>query len=491
MAAGWQRLALALRTLRFLLTTLKSLNRSLAKIITAPAAAPARAASGARQLALNVLLQVQAGAYADVALHRTLTQAALSDSDRAFATELVYGTVRRQRTLDALIGQLGTRPADKQPPVLRLVLHLGLYQLRYLTAVPDSAAVNTSVDLAKANGLGRLSGVVNGLLRQYLRESEGDIDPLLLPDDPAISLGIRHSYPDWLVALWLQQLGLEETEQLCQWFNQVPSIDLRVNRDRTTVEALQSAFEAAGIAVDSIPDVPFGLRLVNHQGALTDLPGYEAGWWSVQDASAQLVGLLLDPQPRETVLDVCAAPGGKATQMAEIVGGSGRVVACDRAPSRLKKITANASRLGLTNLQTHAGDSTDLALFHDQFDRVLVDAPCSGLGTLHRHADARWRQNPESTASLAELQTALLAEAAHCVKLGGTLVYATCTLHPAENEAVIEQFCQSNPAWRIQPPDPGFGNGLEVAPEGWVRVWPHRQNMDGFFMVKLGQQGFP
>lgn len=453
--------------------------------MTNSAAAPAKASSGARQLALNVLLQVQAGAYADVALHRTLTQADLSEVERAFATELVYGTVRRQRTLDALIDQLGTRPADKQPPVLRLVLQLGLYQLRYLTAVPDSAAVNTSVDLAKANGLGKLSGVVNGLLRQYIRQSDQDTDPLQLPDQPVAALGIRHSYPDWLVALWLKQLGPEETEQLCQWFNQVPSIDLRVNRDRTTVEALKTAFEAAGIALDSLPGVPHGLRLVNHQGALTDLPGYEAGWWSVQDASAQLVGLLLDPQPGETVLDVCAAPGGKATQIAEIVGESGQVVACDRAPSRLKKITANARRLGLGNLQTHVGDSTDLARFHRQFDRVLVDAPCSGLGTLHRHADARWRQTPESMASLAELQSALLDEAARCVKPGGRLVYATCTLHPAENEAVIEQFCQAHPAWRIQPPDPGFGQGLEVAPEGWVRVWPHRQNMDGFFMVKL------
>ncbi|MFQ4137284.1 16S rRNA (cytosine(967)-C(5))-methyltransferase [Nodosilinea sp. PGN35] len=446
-----------------------------------------RASAGARQLALNVLLQVQAGAYADVALHRTL---ALEEAcrehaaERALATELVYGTVRRQRTLDALIDQLGTRPAAKQPPVLRLVLHLGLYQLRYLSAVPAAAAVNTSVDLAKANGLGKLSGVVNGLLRQYIRQAE-QADPLRLPDHPVAALGIRHSYPDWLVALWLDQLGPSETEQLCRWFNQVPSIDLRVNRDRTTVAALQTAFEAVGIAVEPLAGIPFGLRLVNHQGALTDLPGYEAGWWSVQDASAQLVGLLLAPQPGDMVLDVCAAPGGKATQMAEMVGHGGKVVACDRAPSRLKKITANATRLGLTNLHVHGGDSTDLAQFHGQADRVLVDAPCSGLGTLHRHADARWRQSPEGIASLAELQTALLTEAARCVKPGGTLVYATCTLHPAENEAVIEQFCQADPAWQIQPPDSGFGNGLEVAPEGWVRVWPHRQNMDGFFMVKL------
>ncbi|WP_052049646.1 16S rRNA (cytosine(967)-C(5))-methyltransferase [Leptolyngbya sp. KIOST-1] len=458
-----------------------------------PTSPRAAAPTTARQLALNVLLQVQAGAYADVALHRTLSQGSLSEGDfpgersaeRAFATELVYGSVRRQRTLDALIDQLGNRPADKQPPVLRLVLHLGLYQLRYLSAVPASAAVNTSVDLAKASGLGRLAGVVNGMLRQYLRRSEAGEDPLVLPPQPAAALGVLHSYPDWLVALWLEQIGYEETERLCGWFNQVPAIDLRVNRQQTTVEAVRTAFGAAGIAVTSIPGLPWGLRLVNHQGALSDLPGYEAGWWSVQDASAQLVGLLLDPQANDTVLDVCAAPGGKATQIAEIIGPEGTVWACDRAPSRLKKITANATRLGLGNLHTHAGDSTDLTPFHQRFDRVLVDAPCSGLGTLHRHADARWRQNPASIAALAELQSALLAEAARCVKPRGSLVYATCTLHPAENEAVIKAFCQAHPAWRVQPPEPEFGGGLEVAPQGWVRVWPHRHNMDGFFMVKL------
>ncbi|HSM81875.1 MAG TPA: 16S rRNA (cytosine(967)-C(5))-methyltransferase [Nodosilinea sp.] len=447
----------------------------------------ATAPAGARQLALNVLLQVQAGAYADVALHRTLGQGDLSDSDRAFTTELVYGIVRRQRTLDALIDQLGSRPADKQPPVLRLVLHLGLYQLRYLSAVPASAAVNTSVELAKANGLGRLAAVVNGLLRQYGRQAAAG-DPLGLPESPVAALGVAHSYPDWLVALWLEQLGLDETEQLCRWFNQVPAIDLRVNRQQVSVAAVTTAFEVAGVAVAPLAGLPFGLRLVEHQGALTDLPGYEAGWWSVQDASAQLVGLLLDPQPGETVLDVCAAPGGKATQIAEIVGASGRVVACDRAPSRLKKITANAARLGLTNLQTQAGDSTDLAPLHHQFDRVLVDAPCSGLGTLHRHADARWRQTPASIATLAELQAELLAEAARCVKPGGTLVYATCTLHPAENEAIVQAFCQAHPSWQVQPPGPDFAYPLAVAPEGWVRLWPHRHHMDGFFMARLRQR---
>jgi 16S rRNA (cytosine967-C5)-methyltransferase len=441
--------------------------------------------TSARQLALNVLLEVQRGAYADVALHRGLAQTQLSPQDRAFTTELVYGTVRRQRALDALIDQLGNRPADKQPPLLRLILQLGLYQLRYLGSVPASAAVNTSVDLAKQNGLSRLSGVVNGILRQYGRATEAGEDPLRVPDDAVASLAIRHSYPDWIVELWCNQLGIAEAEQLCQWFNQTPTIDLRVNRHLTTVPEVQKAFQAAGIEANSIEGAPFALRLNQHEGVLTQLPGYGEGWWSVQDASAQLVGQLLAPQPGETVLDVCAAPGGKATQLAEMMDDEGVVWACDRTASRLKKVTRNCQRLQLSGVRTRLGDSTDLSQFHHQADRVLVDAPCSGLGTLHRHADARWRQTPESVATLAELQTQLLGEAARCVKPGGVLVYATCTLHPTENEDVIKQFMETHPAWKLQTPEPEFIPQLDISPSGWVKVWPHRHNMDGFFMARL------
>jgi 16S rRNA (cytosine967-C5)-methyltransferase len=439
----------------------------------------------ARQWALSTLLQVQGGAYADVALHRTLAQAKLSAQDAALVTELVYGTVRRQRTLDGLISQLGTRPAEKQPPVLRLVLQLGLYQLRYLKAMPASAAVNTSVDLAKANGLGQLSKVVNGLLRQYERLTAEGADPLVLPEDPTAALGLRHSFPDWIVDLWWQQLGEMDADQLCQWFNQVPSLDLRVNRLQTTVEAVEAALAAVGMATKRLSGLPWALRLSQPSRAITDLPGYGEGWWAVQDASAQLVGQLLNPQPGETVIDLCAAPGGKATHLAELMGDQGTVWACDRTASRLKKVTANAKRLHLHSLQTHLGDSTELAQFHGLGDRVLVDAPCSGLGTLHRHADARWRQTPESIQTLVPQQQALLAESARCTKPGGTLVYATCTLHPAENEAVIQAFLQDHPHWQIQPPATDWMSGLVPTPEGWLKVWPHRQSMDGFFMVAL------
>ena len=437
----------------------------------------------ARQVALSVLQAVQGGAYADVALHRGLAKTELSERDRRFVTELVYGTVRQQRTLDTLIDRLGSRPAEKQPPKLLLILRLGLYQLRYLQS--PSATVNTSVELAKANQLGRLSGVVNGLLRQYLRLTEAGEDLLALPEDPVKALGIRYSYPDWVVNLWVQQVGLEEAEQLCQWLNQPPHLDLRVNQQQTTIATVQEAFAAVGIETQPIPGVANGLRLPYHRGAVTQFPGYGQGWWTIQDASAQLVGQLLDPQPGELVLDICSAPGGKATQLAELMGDTGTVWACDRTPSRLKKVRENCQRLRLSSLQIHTGDSRDLHPFYGRADRVLVDAPCSGLGTLNRHADARWRQNPSSMAALTQLQHELLWEGARCIKPGGSLVYATCTLNPAENEEVVKKFLKSHSGWMIQPPQGQWVSQLDAEPSGWIKVWPHRHQMDGFFMVKL------
>lgn len=405
-------------------------------------------------------------------------------------TELVYGCVRRQRTLNGLIDQLGQKPFHQQPPELQTILQLGLYQLRYLNTIPPSAAVNTSVELAKTNGQGRLSGVVNGVLRQYLRlqEAQPDADPLTLPDDPVVALGLQHSFPDWIVALWYERWGAEQTAELCQWFNQVPVLDLRVNRLKTTTEAVEAAFSAVGIETLRLPHAPESLRLLQHVGDLKELPGYAEGWWSVQDGSAQLVAHLVDPQPGEVMIDACAAPGGKATHLAELMGDEGMVWACDRTTSRLNKIKANVARLGLNSLKTYTCDSRNVPKFYGQADRVLVDAPCSGLGTLHRHADARWRQTPESVRELATLQLELLTETARWLKPGGRLVYATCTLHPLENEAVVRQFLAEHPGWAIQPPKPETPAAAFATEAGWIQVWPHIHNMDGFFMVALAQQ---
>jgi 16S rRNA (cytosine967-C5)-methyltransferase len=449
-----------------------------------PSRSPARSA---RECAFLALRAIHGGAFADVALDQVLRQASLNAPDRRLVTELVYGSVRRQRTLDALVGQLATKPIDQQPTDLRLMLHLGLYQLRYLDHIPASAAVDTTVEMVKQNGFQGLAGFANGLLRQYIRLAEKG-DPLVLPEDPAARLGIFHSYPDWIMEVWLEQFGITDTEKLCAWFNRSPHIDLRINPLKTSLEQVEAAMAAAEIIVQHVPPLPQALRLPQGTGNIQNLPGFAEGWWSVQDCSAQLVGHLLNPQPGETVIDACAAPGGKTTHIAELMQDQGVIWGCDRQASRLRKLQENANRLQLHAIQIHAEDSRHQPQFVGKGDRVLLDAPCSGLGTLHRHADARWRQTPESVQGLAQLQTELLNQTATWVKPQGTLVYATCTLHPAENEAVIERFLQDFPQWHIAPPESGHIAEQLVTKQGWLRVLPHQQNMDGFFMVRLRRE---
>lgn len=443
-----------------------------------------------RQLAFFALRDIyQRGAFTDIALDRVLRTAQLSNAERGLATELVYGCVRRSRTLDAIIDQLGKKKASQQPPDLRTILHIGLYQLRYQQRIPASAAVNTAVELAKANGFTGLAGVVNGLLRQYERLANPDTsnpqsnDPLQLPTDLVERLGILHSFPNWMIQMWINQLGADETQQLCAWFNQIPTIDLRVNRLKVSIEDVEAALQSAGIEVQRIPSVPQALRVTGGTGSVQQLPGFSEGWWTIQDSSAQLVSYLLQPKAGDVVIDACAAPGGKTTHIAELMGDQGKIWACDRAASRLKKLQENTQRLQLESIQICTGDSRDFSEFTNSADAVLLDAPCSGLGTLHRRPDIRWRVTPETVQELAVLQKELLENVATWVKPEGVLVYATCTLHPEENEGVIQPFLEQHPHWHIEPPSASFNTF--ATPQGWLKVWPHRYNMDGFFMVKL------
>lgn len=441
-----------------------------------------------RQLAFIALREIhKRGAFTDIALDRVLRSATLNSANRGLVTELVYGSVRRARTLDAIIDQLGKKKASQQPPDLRTILHIGLYQLRYQERIPASAAVNTTVELAKENGFQGLTGVVNGLLRQYLRLAENSTEPLNLPEEIVERLGVLYSFPDWIIRMWIEQLGREETQLLCEWFNQSPTIDLRVNLLRVSMEEVAAAMSEFGVEVQRLPHVPQALRVIGGTGTIQQLPGFNQGWWTIQDSSAQLVSHLLDPQAGEVVIDACAAPGGKTTQIAELMGDEGIIWACDRAASRLKKVQANAQRLQLKSIQICAGDSRNLPQFTASADRVLLDAPCSGLGTLHRRPDIRWRSTLETIQELAVLQGELLAQASTWVKPGGVLVYATCTVHPLENEGVIQGFLERHPHWLIEPPLANSSLASFSSPQGWIKVWPHRHYMDGFFMVRLKQ----
>jgi 16S rRNA (cytosine967-C5)-methyltransferase len=293
------------------------------------------------------------GQVVDVVFEQRMRQTQLGEADRRLATELVYGCIRRRRSLDSLINQFSKKKSHQQPPGLRIILYIGLYQLCYLSQIPASAAVNTSVELAKENGLSGLKGVVNGVLRQYLRQVEAqdlqliDSEKLLdvkstlesllyLPQNPVKRLGILYSFPDWMIQFWLDQLGLEETEKLCQWFNQSPTIDLRINPLKTTRDTVETAMKSQGISVSTITKIPQAIRLNQSVGQIQKLPGYDQGWWTVQDSSAQLVSHLLDPQPGEFIIDACAAPGGKTTHIAELMQDTGKILALDKVKSRLK-----------------------------------------------------------------------------------------------------------------------------------------------------------
>ena len=454
-----------------------------------------------RQLVLFALKDIETGSFVDIVTDRLLTKFELAAIDRNLFTELVNGIVRRKRTLDAIIDRLASQPAHRQPPNLRQLLRLGLYQLRYLDRIPDSAAVNTTVDLAKTNDLAGLAGVANGILRQYIRLQNEGAEVLDLPKDPIARLGVLYSFPDWLIEQWVTQLGMEETEQLCQVFNRSPRIDLRVNSLKIEVDLpletpqlvkrqqqrdkLIEIFQTTGIESIPIPYLSQGLRFVENVGAISQLPGYQEGWWTIQDSSAQLVTQILDPQPGEVIIDACAAPGGKTTHIAELMGNTGRVLAIDKTASRLKKMQQNLVRLQLDRVEVLTGDSCGLSELINTADRVLLDAPCSGLGTLHRRADARWQKTPGQIQDLAQLQAKLLANTATWVKPGGVLVYATCTVCAIENEDVILPFLKAHPEWKIELPPTDSPLAALVSDPGWIKVWPHRLEMDGFFIVKL------
>ncbi len=438
-----------------------------------------------RQLAFFALKDIfDRQAYTNIAIDRILQKYELKSVDRGLFSELVYGIVRRKRTLDSLIEQFSQKKITQQPPNLRIILQIGLYQLRYLTHIPESAAVNTTVDLAKINDLGKLTGVVNGILRNYLRQSK-EKDPLILPSNLTTKLGILYSFPDWIIDIFQNQLEVEEIEKLCIWFNQPATVDLRINILKTTKEEIKNKLLNQNIQVTDISDLPQSLRLNGHIGNIQNLEGFADGLYSIQDSSAQLVSHLLDPKPHEMVIDACAAPGSKTTHIAELMNDTGIIISGDRHKKKLTKIQENITRLQLKSIKIQELDASQSKEFENQADKVLIDVPCSGLGTLHKRPDIRWKQNLKQIEELNQQQQQIINNASKWVKIGGKLVYSTCTLNPTENEEIIKTFLANHPNWGSEKPENILFSKFLNNDENGIKIYPHRHNMDGFFMIKL------
>jgi 16S rRNA (cytosine967-C5)-methyltransferase len=439
-------------------------------------------------LALRVLERVaRAGAYADLLLHTALGRSALNAPDRAFATDLVYGTLRWRGPIDYYLGHFVDQDLDKLEPLVASALRLGAYQLLFADRVPVSAAVDQSVRCIRAAGAERATGLVNAVLRRLATDREAVKLPSL-EDEPAAHLTHALSLPRWLAERWIEHYGVEDAAALARACNELPPLTIRANLVRgSAAELLPDLLEhfpqaaACRYARDGI--------VLGRKGNPTSDPAFLMGRFTVQDEASQLVVGLLDPQPGERILDVCAAPGGKTTAIAERVGSSGKTVGVDRHLRRLALVERAARRLGLRGIRTVPRDATrsldDLAP-EGGFDRVLVDAPCSGLGTLRRNPDARWRVRPGDPARLAEVQRALLKSAASVLRPGGVLVYSVCTMLPEENEKIADAFLRISRDFAMAPscelPDEVQS---VVGGDGFLRSYPHLHDTDGFFAARF------
>lgn len=442
----------------------------------------------ARLLALRVLVRVErTRAYADLALHAALAQSPLVGPDRALATELVYGTLRWRGRIDYLLSKVLDRDLEQLEPVVLAGLRLGAYQIVFSERIPSSAAVDESVRCVHALGVERAGGLVNAVLRRFAGEF-GNIPLPALADDPIGHLTHALSLPAWLATRWIEVLGPDEAAALARALNEVPPRTVRANRTRGTRDELLAELLTRFPTATACRLAPDGIVLGRRGDPGRD-PAFLEGRCTVQDEASQLVVELLDPAPGERVLDTCAAPGAKSTAIAERVGAEGSVVALDRHARRLGLLRRDARRLGLTNITTAVRDaSAPLAdlVAERAFDRVLVDAPCSGVGALRRNPDARWRVTPSDVGKLADAQRAILVQAATCLRPGGTLVYSTCTLLPEENEGVVNTFLSERNDFRLAPREslpPHLAPAIDE--HGFLRCLPQRDDTDGFFAARL------
>ena len=421
-----------------------------------------------REIAVRILQRRQGGGFIEDLLERELAQAGLSPADRGLCQELVYGVVRWQATLDWLISRKTTQ--KPQQPAVQDLLRLGLYQIFWLDRVPDHAAVHETVELAKARRLAPQAGFINAVLRGYLREA--DATRKLLADLKTSQPHLGYSHPEWLANRWGERWSIGKAAQLMDWNNQPPKIFARVNTLKGDAAGLLTRWREENVEYDFVPRDWLAenqvFELKSHP-PLAGLQSFRDGLFYVQDPSTLLAPQLLDPQPGESILDLCAAPGGKLTYLAQLVRNEARITAHDVSPDRLKMLRENCERLGVTcahpmlpaALATQASAS---------FDRIVLDAPCSNTGVMRRRVDLRWRIRPEEIERLRLMQLGLLDQAARLLKPRGTLIYSTCSLEPEENDMVVNEFLSRNPGFRV---------------ETRRELLPFADRVDGAFVAKI------
>ena len=445
----------------------------------------------AREIALEVLTKVdKENSYSNLQLNQSLKNEELSRMDINFTTEILYGTIQHLNTIDWIIQPFLKMKMEKLEPWVRNLLRLSIYQLWYLDKVPTHAVVNEAVNIAKKKGHKGISGMVNGVLRNIIRNKDKIQIPNTLSEHEKISL--EHSHPLWLVKRFVKDYGVEDTREICRVNNLAPYHSVRINPLKITREEIINELTnelGEQVEISPSPLSSQGIR-IKGGGNLAYTKWYKEGFISIQDESSMLVAKVLDPKPGMMVLDAAAAPGGKTTHIAELMEDKGTIIASDLHKHKIKLIEEQQSRLDLHIIQTIQSDARNLKNeIPANFDRILLDVPCSGLGVIRRKPDLKWSKQESDINQLTRIQREILEEVSILLKPGGILVYSTCTMAIEENEAMIKDFIQRNPDFQLDhqlsASLPDVVNEKLDTSQGMVQILPHHFQTDGFFISRI------
>ena len=438
-----------------------------------------------REIALMVLLEINAQkAYSNIKLNESLSRD-MDTRDENLVREIVYGIIENRIYLDYIISNASKIKLKKIHSIILEILRIGIYQILYMDRIPNSAAVNESVKLAKKYGHKGTIGYVNGVLRAISRDPD---KYTYIDDSNKIDyISIKYSHPKWMVARWIGEYGFEFTEALCKANNETPSLNIRVNTLKTSKNDLISSLHNKGINLKEALYARDCL-IVDQAQNITDLDEFRDGLFTIQDESSMLVAQIMNPQKGSNVLDVCSAPGGKSTHMAQIMDNKGLIISRDIYEHKIHLIDENARRLGIDIIKAENMD----ALEKDEnligkMDYILLDAPCSGLGLIRRKPEIKWNRSEDDIATLSKLQYDIIMNVKDYLRVGGVLVYSTCTIEKDENINLIKRFIEENPNYSLTNIEDNFDYKakLDTLQEGYIQLFPHIHKTDGFFIAKM------
>ncbi|NLJ78574.1 MAG: 16S rRNA (cytosine(967)-C(5))-methyltransferase RsmB [Tissierellia bacterium] len=438
-----------------------------------------------RKIALDILMDMgDNGSFSNHVINRYL-EGEKSVRDRNLVRELVYGVLENRIYIDYIISRASNIGIEKIQPRVLEILRMGIYQIAFMDRIPDRAAINEAVNLSKWGGHKGISGYVNGVLRNVSRNIERLMKIEVIDREHALS--IKYSHPLWMIRRWIEDYGYEFTKQLCKYNNHRPRLNIRTNTIKITRRELRNRLAKYGYTVNETKHAADGL-IVENPSAITEIEEFKLGYFFIQDESSMLVAQIANPKGNNIVLDLCSAPGGKATHFAELMNDRGKIIGRDIYDHKLRLIDENAARLGITIIETQKFDAMELdKAWIGKADYCIVDAPCSGLGIIRRRPEIKWNRNEDDIEDLVRIQSGILDNAKMYIKPDGIIIYSTCTIGRQENIDIVEEFIHKNPGFELMNfhDRVNFKQDMQSATNGYIELFPHIHHMDGFFIAKI------